>query len=385
MKKHIIVYSHGFGVRKDDRGLFSDVAASLPNIEHVMFDYNQVAEAANTLTVASLTDQAKKLQQVVADTQANNPDAVIDLIGHSQGCFVAAIAQPKGIRKAIFTAPPPDADIEDKIRRWKVRYGTQFTTEGTSYLERKDGSTTIVPREYWTSLKNLNAQELYSTFAESTNFTIITATQDEVLGEVVFGKLSSKIKVIEIATGHNFEGEGRQKLVDVITQEVQYVSSQRIVIVNNQDEMIGHKERHSLEQGDIYRVAALWITNSQGDILLAQRKFTKSHDPGKWGPAVAGTVDEGETYDSNIVKEAEEEVGLKDIKPTLGPKRRIRDQYNYFCQWYTLKIDKPAEDFVIQEDEVERIKWFGREEFKEELRLHADKYLKGLDWVAETL
>jgi hypothetical protein len=45
MNKHIVIYSHGFGVRKDDRGLFTDIAATLPSAEHIMFDYNQVDEA----------------------------------------------------------------------------------------------------------------------------------------------------------------------------------------------------------------------------------------------------------------------------------------------------------------------------------------------------
>lgn len=157
----------------------------------------------------------------------------------------------------------------------------------------------------------------------------------------------------------------------------------RIIVVNDQDEIIGHKERGTLVKEDIYRVAALWVTNSHGSILLAQRQLGKRHDPGKWGPAVAGTVDEGETYDSNIVKEAEEEIGLQDIKASLGPKRHVSDEYNYFCQWYTLVIDKPVEDFVIQEEEVEQVKWFTRTELEKELREHPDKYLKGLDWAME--
>ncbi len=107
----------------------------------------------------------------------------------------------------------------------------------------------------------------------------------------------------------------------------------RIVIVNDQDEVIAHKERGTLTKDDIYRVSALWVKNSRGDILLAQRKFTKSHDPGKWGPAVAGTVGEGETYKQNIIKEAEEEIGLRAIKPIPGPKVRMAGEYNYFDQW----------------------------------------------------
>jgi len=166
---------------------------------------------------------------------------------------------------------------------------------------------------------------------------------------------------------------------------VEEESKPRIVIVNESDEVITYKERGTLTQNDIYRVSALWVKNSKGDILLAQRKFTKSHDPGKWGPAVAGTVDEGETYEQNIVKEAEEEIGLKNIQPILGPKVRVTGEYNYFDQWYTFVIDKPAEDFVIQEEEVERVKWFTRTELEKELREYPEKYLTSLDWSLENL
>jgi len=159
----------------------------------------------------------------------------------------------------------------------------------------------------------------------------------------------------------------------------------QIIIVNDQDEIIGHKERGTLVKEDIYRVSALWITNSNGDILLAQRKFTKKHDPGKWGPAVAGTIDEGETYDSNIIKEAEEEIGLKDIQPKAGPKLRVTGEHNYFGQWYKLVVNKPAEDFLIQAEEVEQVKWFTRSELGQELREHPSTYLTGLDRVMEAL
>ena len=90
--------------------------------------------------------------------------------------------------------------------------------------------------------------------------------------------------------------------------------TEKIIIVDEDDNIIGSKERNSIVSGDIYRVSALLIENSKGEILLAQRALTKKHDPGKWGPPVAGTVEEGETYESNIVKEAEEELGLKNIQ-----------------------------------------------------------------------
>lgn len=162
----------------------------------------------------------------------------------------------------------------------------------------------------------------------------------------------------------------------------------RVVIVDDQDNVIGYKERGAVGLQDIYRVSALWVTNLQGNILLAQRSLTKKHHPGKWGPAVAGTIDEGETYDQNIVKETAEEIGIADSKPFKSVKQRVTiatGDHNHFTQWYTLTIDKPAEDFAIQKSEVERIKWFTRAELVEELQDHPEKYLKGVAWALETL
>ncbi len=141
-------------------------------------------------------------------------------------------------------------------------------------------------------------------------------------------------------------------------------SKPRITIVDEHDEIIGYKERGTLKKEDIYRVSALWITDSRGRILLARRHRTKSHHPRKWGPAVAGTVDEGETYEENIIKEAEEELGLKGIRPIKGQKIWVDDEYRYFTQWCTLTIDRGIDQFTIQENEVEEIKWYSPEELR---------------------
>lgn len=152
----------------------------------------------------------------------------------------------------------------------------------------------------------------------------------------------------------------------------------KIVIVNEKDEIIGHKDRNSLKQNDIYRVSALWITNSKDEYLLSRRAYTKSHHPGKWGPAVAGTVDEGETYLDNIIKEAEEELGLSGIDFKEGPKTRTTGEYNHFTQWYISEIDKEISDFQIKKDEVAEIKWFSKEELLEGLKTKRDDFIPSL-------
>ncbi len=160
----------------------------------------------------------------------------------------------------------------------------------------------------------------------------------------------------------------------------------KIPVVNENDEIIGYKDFDEIDpKKDIYRVSALWVTNSKGEVLIAQRKFTKKHDPGKWGPAVAGTVDEGETYEDNIYKEAKEELGIEGVKFDIGPKERAHSSYNFFGQWFTLKLDHPLSDFKIQEDEVEEIAWVLGEKLREDVRKNPGKYTPTMSHIVELL
>lgn len=156
-----------------------------------------------------------------------------------------------------------------------------------------------------------------------------------------------------------------------------------IPIVNAQDEIINHKDRADIDYDhDIFRTASLWITNSRGDVLLAQRKLTKKVDPGKWAEAVGGTVEGEDSYEETVVREAEEELGLTGLTITEGPKQFITTPCEYFAQWYTAVIDKEIGDFVIQEEEVEQIAWIPREQLEKELREQPNKYIEAMTDIA---
>lgn len=152
----------------------------------------------------------------------------------------------------------------------------------------------------------------------------------------------------------------------------------KIIIVDAEDNIIGYKDRETVTSEDIYRVSALWITNSQGEILLARRALTKAHNPGQWGPAVAGTVEKGEDYLVNIIKEASEEIGLKDIIPQVGSKVRVRGKYNFFGQWYTLVVDKALNEFVIDESEVAEIRWLSKDDLQKEIEIDPAKFSESM-------
>lgn len=152
----------------------------------------------------------------------------------------------------------------------------------------------------------------------------------------------------------------------------------KIPIVDENDNVIEYRERDNRDTNAIYRVSSLWITDTNGKILLARRAFNKAHDPGKWGPAVAGTVEEGETYEENIIKEAHEELGLKDIKPTAGIKKRRKTKWNYFAQEFLLTLPDGFNDFKIQENEVAEVRWFSEKELREKLKENPNDFLKGI-------
>ncbi len=152
----------------------------------------------------------------------------------------------------------------------------------------------------------------------------------------------------------------------------------KTIIVDEDDKVIGHKKRETLEKEDIYRTSALWLTNSDGEILLAQRQRTKTHYPLRWGPAVAGTVDEGESYESNIIKETEEEIGLTDVELKKNKKLFHEGKWIHFTQWYTLTIDKEANEFKIRKEEVEQVKWFTKAEILEKYNSDPEEFVDSI-------
>lgn len=157
----------------------------------------------------------------------------------------------------------------------------------------------------------------------------------------------------------------------------------KIPIVNEQDEIIGYKDRDLRDPKEITRVSGLWVTDTAGKILLAQRSWKKKSDPGCWGPAVAGTVEEGETYESNIIKEAREEIGLTNIVPIAGPKHRRSTSHEYFVQWFSVVIPKDTK-LIRQEEEVEELRWFTREELIEFYEKNTNLFLKNFDRYLKT-
>lgn len=217
MSKHIIVYSHGFGVRKDDRGLFTDIANAIPEAEHAMFDYNQTDEQTNTLTVSPLQEQVQKLKEQLSKIDS---DAKVDIVAHSQGCVVVALAKPQNVRQILCLAPPDNVDTERLINFFGNRDGSVIDLNGQSRIPRRDGSTTVIPAAYWQSLKGLDVIRLYNRLPDLAKVKFLIANDDEVLGMTNFDKTDERIELIQLDGNHDFTDNARQYLVDYVRNEI---------------------------------------------------------------------------------------------------------------------------------------------------------------------
>ena len=149
----------------------------------------------------------------------------------------------------------------------------------------------------------------------------------------------------------------------------------KIPIVDEYDNIIYYIERSERKPEEICRTSDLWITDPDGKILLAKRSPNKKDYPGLWGPTVSGVVEEGETYESGIIREIEEEIGLKNIKLTSGNKIKYP---NCFSQQFSFILPSGFNDFKIQEEEVAEIKWFTVEELKNKLRMNPEDFLSAV-------
>lgn len=155
---------------------------------------------------------------------------------------------------------------------------------------------------------------------------------------------------------------------------------EKITIVDKNNKIIGSKNRDEITSKDIYRVSSLWVVDKEGNLLVAQRPLWKKNDPGKWTESVVGTNSEGETYESNIIKEAQEELKLKvresELIPVCVDYFKVRD-WRMFGKVFILKLNEIKHQINYNKEEVLQVKWVTDEDVK--LMLRNDEFVEGFD------
>jgi len=99
----------------------------------------------------------------------------------------------------------------------------------------------------------------------------------------------------------------------------QYADDEWFDIVDPEGNIKGKAPRTLCHSGPglLHPVVHLHLIDSKNRIYLQKRNSNKQIQPGKWDTAVGGHVSSGEKMEDALMREAEEELGIRDFKPTL--------------------------------------------------------------------
>ena len=111
-----------------------------------------------------------------------------------------------------------------------------------------------------------------------------------------------------------------------------------------------------------HRHVSAWIMNYDGDILLQRGALTKKKNPGLWSKT-GGHVDAEEDVIDAIKREVFEEIGLKiDNYEYINLFKNDKENEKYFAYGYIVFTNLKENDFLLQKEEVDSVKYYTIEE-----------------------
>ena len=133
------------------------------------------------------------------------------------------------------------------------------------------------------------------------------------------------------------------------------------IVHEHTGELVGQTlPRHEAKRQKAWcRATNIFVLNSAGEILCHQRSLNKEHMPGFWITHLGGHVGVGETYESNALKELQEEAGIEGIEShqLIAWRTTPMAKSRLWAREYVVLIDKPVSELVPQPGEVEQFAW----------------------------
>lgn len=156
------------------------------------------------------------------------------------------------------------------------------------------------------------------------------------------------------------------------------VSSPRLLLVTEQDEIVGSAEKMQAHQqgGTLHRAFSVLIFNDRGDYLLQQRALAKYHSGGLWSNTCCGHP----TAPTNTAEQAEqrldEEMGFRTpLSPSFSfiyhaalPNGLTEHEFDHV---FTGQYDGPI---PFNPDEVAAVRWVSRDELLRELAAAPERF-----------
>lgn len=116
-------------------------------------------------------------------------------------------------------------------------------------------------------------------------------------------------------------------------------------------------------------VVVFFVSNDNKKVLLQQRSKTKKTWPNMWDITAGGHVLSNEFGYQAVIRETMEEIGIninKECLEFIGATRSetVKESMidRHFNEYYIVHRDINVSDITLQEEEVQDIKWFDKEE-----------------------
>jgi isopentenyl-diphosphate delta-isomerase type 1 len=137
-------------------------------------------------------------------------------------------------------------------------------------------------------------------------------------------------------------------------------------VVDEDDNVIGKASREECHnRGLIHRSVMFFIFDDEDKVLVTKRTKTKDFFPEYWSIVLGGHVHAGESYEEAVVREIEEEVGLK-AKPFFisSFKKRIPEEKENVKVYGVAVKDR----IILNDEELEKGEFLDLEEMEEKLK-----------------
>jgi len=153
--------------------------------------------------------------------------------------------------------------------------------------------------------------------------------------------------------------------------------SENVILVDTHDTPVGQMEKMEAHlKGELHRALSILIFNSNGEVLLQQRAFSKYHTPGLWSNTACSHPRPGEVSLEAATRRLEEEMGFTTtlnesfdfIYKAHFENGLIEHEYDHV--FFGTFDGKPA----INPEEANDYKWINPVDLMEEMRSNPELY-----------
>ena len=210
----MVVFSHGFGVQRDSRGMFSELAESFDSDWGVLlFDYNDIN--GNNVSLRPYSVQQAMLKTVLEYVKDQYKTIVV--VGHSMGAITVGLLDSPIPVLSILLAPPVHGPRPNADSAWAARPGAYY--EGDMLIvPRKDGTISHIPQAFFDESALVDCPQVLEHYARHANVFIIQALEEDILSHTEnYQRLQiDQTRLIALHGNHNFDSPHRAELKSTI-------------------------------------------------------------------------------------------------------------------------------------------------------------------------